>query len=195
MMVFLLSLIHINHKFARANTLSIQHSNKEVTFADDEFIVSKTDTQGRIVYANRVFMRVSNYPESDLLGQHHKIIRHPDMPRGVFYGLWKTLKSGEEFFGFVKNTTADGGYYWVFANVTPDVDEGKLEGYFSVRRHAPAVAREEIEKIYDEMREIERKHDRGSAPEASWNAMVDKVKQLHHMSYEEFVINLFNKHR
>lgn len=77
-------------------------SNQEVSFGHDEFIMSKTDTQGRIVYANRVFMRVSNYPESALLGQHHNIIRHPDMPKGVFHGLWKTLKSGEEFLVLLK---------------------------------------------------------------------------------------------
>lgn len=174
--------------------MSIQ-SNQEVRFGNDEFIVSKTDVQGRIVYANRVFMRVSNYPESALLGQHHNIIRHPDMPRGVFHGLWKTLKSGEEFFGFVKNTTSNGGYYWVFANVTPDYEDGKLVGYFSVRRNAPAKSREAIEKIYDEMKSIERSTERGAAPEASWNAMVDKVKHLHGMSYEEFIIDLYNKHR
>ncbi|UUM32906.1 PAS domain-containing protein [Vibrio japonicus] len=166
-------------------------SNQEVSFGHDEFIMSKTDTQGRIVYANRVFMRVSNYPESALLGQHHNIIRHPDMPKGVFHGLWKTLKSGEEFFGFVKNTTADGGYYWVFANVTPDYEDEKLVGYFSVRRNAPRKAREEIEKIYSDMNAMER----SSSPDASWDAMVDKVKQLHGMSYEEFVIDLYNKHR
>lgn len=170
-------------------------SNQEVSFGSDEFIVSKTDTQGRIVYANRVFMRVSNYPESALLGQHHNIIRHPDMPRGVFHGLWETLKSGEEFFGFVKNTTSDGGYYWVFANVTPDYEDGKLVGYFSVRRTVPRRAKEEIEKIYTEMNAIERSTERGAAPAASWNAMVDKVKELHGVSYEEFIIDLYNKHR
>ena len=103
---------------------------KEITFSDNILIVSKTDLRGNITYANRHFMRISNFPEAALLGKPHNIIRHSDMPRGVYYAMWKTLKAKQEFFGFVKNLTADGDYYWVFANVTPDVVDGKVEGFF-----------------------------------------------------------------
>lgn len=96
----------------------------EVRLAYDELIISKTDLSGRITYANKVFMRISDFSEEDLLGQPHNMIRHPDMPRGVFWGLWNTLKQGREFFGLVKNMTAHGDYYWVLANVRPDFLSG-----------------------------------------------------------------------
>jgi aerotaxis receptor len=89
----------------------ITPTNVEVRFSPDEIIVSKTDLKGRITYANRVFMRVADYSEDDLLGVQHNIVRHPDMPRGAFRHLWDTIQRGEEWFGFVKNMTAKGHYY------------------------------------------------------------------------------------
>ena len=49
----------------------------ERTFGQDEIIVSKTDTAGRITYANHLFQEVSGYTEPELLGQPHNMIRHP----------------------------------------------------------------------------------------------------------------------
>jgi hypothetical protein len=66
-------------------------TGRERTFREDEIIVSKTDTTGRILYANDVFLRVAGYGEREIVGQPHSIIRHPDMPRVVFALLWETL--------------------------------------------------------------------------------------------------------
>jgi len=110
-------------------------NTQEVVIREDDFIVSKTDPKGKITYCNRIFIEISGYSEAELLGQPHKIIRHPDMPRSVFRALWQTLQAGQEFFGVIKNRTKSGGYYWAFANVTPSLDaQGQLLGYFSVRR-------------------------------------------------------------
>jgi len=168
---------------------------KEITFSPREIIVSKTDLSGKITYANRVFMRVCNYPESALLGEPHRVIRHPDMPRGVFYGMWKTLKAQEEFFGFVKNSTYDGNYYWVFANVTPDYEGQKPVGYYSVRRVAPKEALSDVNALYQKMREIEKKCDKASAPETSWAWLLDYCEQNKHVSYEALVLNHHQQYR
>lgn len=167
-------------------------AGREIVVPEDEFIVTKTDTQGKITYANRVFMRIANYREDQLLNQNHNIIRHPDMPRGVFYGLWKTLKEGREFFGFVKNATADGDYYWVFANITPDYKDEELVGYFSVRRTPSSKAKQVIEAVYEEMLAVEKSEDRSVGPQKSWDSMVAKVREQNNMGYSEFVVNLFN---
>ncbi|PTU74857.1 PAS domain-containing protein [Pseudomonas mangrovi] len=132
-------------------------TRNEVRLADDEFIVSKTDPKGRITYANRTFMRISGFPEAELLGIQHNVVRHPDMPRGVFKLLWETLERGDEFFGYVKNLCRDGSYYWVLANITPDHDmQGKLRGYYSVRRKPRAEAVTAIAALYAQMLEVER---------------------------------------
>ncbi len=82
------------------------HSSQEIKLDDEEFIVSKTDTSGRITYANRVFMEISGYAESELLGVQQNIIRHHDMPRGVYRLLWNTIESGSEFLALLKTYAA-----------------------------------------------------------------------------------------
>lgn len=89
---------------------NITPNNNERRLGEDDFIVSKTDTSGRITYANHIFMDIAGYPEHELLGIQHNLIRHPDMPRGVFRFMWETLKAGNEFIGFAKNLCADGSF-------------------------------------------------------------------------------------
>lgn len=168
----------------------IPPTNTEVQLADGEFIVSKTDTKGRITYCNRTFMRIAGYSEKELLHSQHNIVRHPDMPRGVFRFLWDTIASGQEFFGYVKNLTADGSYYWVFANVTPDYDrDGQLKGYYSVRRKPKASAIAAVEPLYREMLNIEQRAGSKDGPNQSIRYLQDKLAELN-TGYEEFVLGL-----
>ena len=170
----------------------ITPNNNERKLADEDFIVSKTDTSGRITYANRIFMQISGFPEQKLLGLQHNIIRHPDMPRGIFRFLWTTLKAGDEFFGFVKNICADGGYYWVFANITPDFDgKGKLQGYYSVRRNPPRSAIAAIIPIYQEMLSIEKNSSVKEAPDKSLAYLFDVVNQSGLKTYNNFALTLY----
>ncbi|MCE0495253.1 PAS domain-containing protein [Vibrio salinus] len=168
-------------------------SAKQIHFADDELIISKTDLKGNITYANRIFMQVSNFTTDQLIGQSHSIIRHRDMPKGVFYGLWKTLKSGEEFFGFVKNITADGNFYWVFANITPDFLDGKMVGFFSVRRTATESSLAIIRPLYQEMLAIEQKSASNEAAKRSWEWLLQTFADTSGKSYEEHIISVYEQ--
>lgn len=169
---------------------NIQPTQREVLLQPEDVIVSKTDLSGRITYANRVFMRIANYPERDLLNVQHNIVRHPDMPRGAFKLLWETLKAEREFFGYVKNMTSDGDYYWVFANVTPDYNaQGKVVGYFSVRRKPKLEAVQTMAGIYREMLDVERNAGPANAPDASIRFVQDKLKSLG-TTYDRFILSL-----
>ncbi len=66
-----------------------------------------------------MFLTIAGYTEREVLGQPHSMIRHPDMPRGVFALLWETIASGSEIFAYVVNLAKNGDHYWVFAHVTP----------------------------------------------------------------------------
>lgn len=171
---------------------AITPNSSEKKLADDDFIVSKTDVSGRITYANRIFMEIAGYAEHQLLGVQHNIIRHPDMPRGVYRFMWNTLKAGDEFFGFAKNLCADGGFYWVFANITPDYDsQGQLQGYYSVRRNPPRSALETIVPLYNEMLAIEKKSSVKEAPDKSLEYLFDVVAQSGAKSYNNLVLQLY----
>ena len=92
--------------------------------------------------------------------------------------MWQTLQSGKEFFGYVKNRTADGNFYWVFANVTPDyTSESQLAGYFSVRRRPNRAALQPVSDWYRQMREIEASASVAQAPELSMQWMVEQIQQ------------------
>lgn len=169
----------------------ITPTNREIRLADDDMIVSKTDATGRLTYVNRTFMRITNYPEHALLGQQHNVVRHPDMPRGVFRLMWETLKAEREFFGVIKNMSSDGDFYWVFANVTPDHDaRGGVSGYFSVRRAVSAAAVTTASELYAQMRQIEHRAGPAAAPEASL-AWLRQTLAERQTSYDRFVLGLY----
>jgi len=157
---------------------------------DEDFIVSKTDAKGRITYANRVFMEFAGYSERALLGTQHNIVRHPDMPRGVFALMWQVLESGSEFFGYVKNMASDGSFYWTLANVTPTLDaSGRIIGYFSVRRRPRTEAIAFIEPVYAQMLEREKAVGAKQAVPASLDILRERY-QSRGVAYDEFVLAL-----
>jgi aerotaxis receptor len=108
-------------------------TNREVEFPADRPLVSRTDTGGRIVFVNKAFTDVSGFTAEELVGSPHNIVRHPHMPQAAFADLWATIKQGHPWEGVVKNRTKSGDFYWVSANVTPVVENGKVIEYISIR--------------------------------------------------------------
>lgn len=172
-------------------TRTIQPTGIENVLGDEELIVSKTDTKGRITYANDVFIRMAKYPYRELMGAPHSLVRHPDMPRCVFKLLWDTLEAKQEIFAYVVNLAKDGSHYWVFAHVTPTLDErGNIVGYHSNRRKPDRGPVERIGPIYKALSAEEARH--GNAKEgmrASFDMMVDLLKKQG-VGYDRFVLAL-----
>lgn len=157
---------------------------------EDDFIVSKTDPQGRVTYANPIFLDIAGYREAEVLGRQHNLVRHPDMPRAVFDLMWKTLKEGTEFFGYVKNLAKDGSFYWTFANVTPSWDGGgRLLGYYSVRRMPRRSAIGVVAGIYSKMLEIEQEKGTREGISYATTYLLDLVTREHE-DYNRFVLSL-----
>jgi PAS domain S-box-containing protein len=170
---------------------SINLTGRDVSFPDDEIIVSKTDTTGRMTYVNDVFLSVSGYAESELIGKQHSMIRHPAMPRCVFKLLWDTIKSGRELFAYVVNRCKNGDQYWVFAHVTPDFGkDGAIVGYHSNRRVARADALAKLKPLYARLLQEEQKHaDSKQGLDASFRLLTE-ILSHEGKRYEEFVLGL-----
>ncbi|MEQ6903464.1 PAS domain-containing protein [Nocardioides sp. YIM 152588] len=173
---------------------AVRPTGVERTFGQDEVIVTKTDRAGRMTYVNDVFCRVSVYPETEMLGQPHNMIRHPDMPRAVFKLLWDTVGAGSEIFAFVVNLAADGAHYWVLAHVTPTLDaRGAVVGYHSNRRVPGREAVAAVEELYRELCAVEARA--GSANEAAaagYDALLARLDQAG-QTYDEFVWSLIGE--
>ena len=161
-------------------------TNNQKVLSEEEFIVSKTDVQGRILYGNKTFIKISGYEESELLGQPHNILRHPDMPKAVFKLLWDRLKAGEEIFAYVKNISKDGAYYWVHANVTVTKDRNnKVIDFHSVRRKPSSKSMEEIPPLYAKLLQEEKR----SGLKGSMD-MLTSILEEAGVSYDDFIFNL-----
>lgn len=158
----------------------------EVILKEEDFIISKTDLKSKILYGNRIFIKISGYSEKELLGKPHNILRHPDMPRCAFKILYDHIQNGKEWFGFVKNLRKNGGYYWVFANISPTYDSnGNMIGYYSVRRKPRDGFKSIIEPLYQQLLNIE--------STGGMNASLKAVEELlnkHSMNFNELMLKI-----
>ena len=161
-------------------------NNTEKKLDENDFIVSKTDTKGNIIYCNEIFAEMAGYAAEDLIGASHNLIRHPDMPRVAFKLAWSLIQEKKEFFGFVKNLSANGSYYWVFAYITADLDKNKnIISYTSVRRKPPQSAINAITPIYKRLVDAEKV----GGIEASEKLLGDYLTE-NSTSYEELIFTL-----
>jgi hypothetical protein len=153
--------------------------DQERPFELSDIFYSRTDKRGVIQAGNTIFREVSEFAWSELLKAPHKVVRHPDMPRGVFWLMWETIKSGKPMGAYVKNRTADGRYYWVFALATPNDD-----GYFSVRIKPSAPLLDDVKKVYAELRAAENEGE--MTPEQSAKRLLERLAEHGFPDYETF---------
>ena len=166
--------------------MSAAMTPQERIMKEDDFIISKTDTKGKITYCNEIFMDMAAMTEAELLGKPHSIVRHPDMPKVVFKLLWEKVQAKEEIFAYVKNLSKDGSYYWVLANVTPSFDkDNNIIGYYSVRIKPNPKALEAIKPLYEKLLSIEK----SDGIDASQTYLKNLLKEKG-VSYDEFIITL-----
>lgn len=102
---------------------------------DESSILSKTDFRGIITYVNDRFCSISKYDRNELIGKPHNIVRHPEMPKSAFEGMWITIKEQKKIWkGKVKNLCKDGSSYIVDTTIVPILDtDGNIEEFIGIR--------------------------------------------------------------
>ena len=131
-------------------------ANSEIILDSEAFLVSETDAKGIITFANDEFCEYAGYMLSELIGQPHSIVRHPDMPKVAFKDLWDTVNSDKKWKGFVKNLAKDGRYYWVYATVFPFTSCDGKKGFVSCRKKVSQAEAEKYTSLYKDMKSEER---------------------------------------
>ena len=121
-------------------------------FPSDRYILSETDDKGIILYANDIFYEIAGYTACELVGEPHNIVRHMDMPRIAFKGLWDDIQSKGFWSGVVKNLRKDGGCYWVHATVLKRINTKGEVTYLSIRRVPDRADVEACTKLYAELK-------------------------------------------
>ena len=130
-------------------------NTEEWFFSSNQYILSETDEKGIIIYANDVFCEIAGYTLDELIGQPHNIVRHIDMPRIAFKGLWDDIQTKGFWTGVVKNLRKDGGYYWVHATALRRVHHDGTVTYLSVRRVPDKATVEACTTLYAELKSNE----------------------------------------
>ena len=101
----------------------------------DTLVISTTDLQGVITYANDLFCKLTGYSREELIGQPHNLVRHPSVAKEVYKDMWDTIQAGKIWTGIVPNVGKGGVIYVVDTTVQPIFDEaGNITSYISVRR-------------------------------------------------------------
>ncbi|MFB9135589.1 methyl-accepting chemotaxis protein [Vibrio olivae] len=130
-----------------------RQTTRNKTYQPDANLISTTDPQSRITYANQDFCDIAEYTPEELQGELHNIVRHQDMPKAAFSQLWQYLGQGKSWMGLVKNQCKDRGrHYWVSAFVTPIRDaSGKVVEYQSVRSKPTEQQTERALALYQKL--------------------------------------------
>lgn len=112
-------------------------------------LFSETDIYGKIIFANDNFCDISQFKWTELAGQPHNIVRHPDMPGKLFELLWEAIERGGVFRGIIKNKAKDGSHYWVRATIMPVYDyQSKITKYIGGTHH---IGNDKVaEELYEE---------------------------------------------
>lgn len=103
------------------NNISFLRSYKSTI--DTNLIVTKTDLNGNITFANNNFYEKSQYTPEETLGYNHNIVRHPDTDPKIYKEIWQTILAKKTWHGQLKNRAKDGSPYWVETAISPILDK------------------------------------------------------------------------
>lgn len=101
---------------------------------DEHAIITITDLNGSIIYANERFCIISGYSYEELIGQNHRLINSKFHPNNFFKTLWQTVLAGQVWRGEIRNRNKSGRMYWVSATIVPLLgNDGRPERFIAMR--------------------------------------------------------------
>jgi diguanylate cyclase (GGDEF)-like protein/PAS domain S-box-containing protein len=122
----------------RTNELRHSLSNLESykDAIDDNLIVTKTDLDGKIIYANDNFCKTTGYSRDEIIGNTHNIVKDKAYPNSFYKKMWDTITAKKTWHGRIKNRKKDGTPYWINASISPIFDgDGNTKEYISIRHN------------------------------------------------------------
>lgn len=111
----------------------------------DFAIVSQTDVNGNITYVNENFVKVTGYSFEELMGQNHRLIKHPQTAPEVFSDMWETISKGQVWRAQIINRNKDGSDFWAETIIIPYKEEisGKILQYLAIRHDITEFLKQE----------------------------------------------------
>ena len=107
-----------------------------------------TDAAGAIEYVNEEFTEVTGYTLEEVRGRTPSILNAGETDPDFYHDMWRTIQSGEDWHGEMRNRTKSGQPYWTTLSISPILDES------NVITHYIGVS-EDISKQKDTQAQIE----------------------------------------
>jgi len=132
---------------------TISDLNYQKFAMDQHAIITVTDSDGIITYANQKFCDISQYKPTELIGQNHRILKSGHHPDSYYKNIWETITQGKVWHGQTQNKAKDGSCYWVETTIVPFMDDkGKPYQYVAIRTDIT-----KIKQVEDTLLESERR--------------------------------------
>lgn len=104
---------------------------------NQSFLISDTDENGVITYANDNFCKLVGYKQEEIIGQKHTLFSSGKHPRAMFNQMWKQLLSGKPWEGLICNKKKNGELFWQQSLIFPKVNSsGEIKGFSSIKTDA-----------------------------------------------------------
>ncbi len=96
-------------------------------------LMSESDLNGNIQYANLGFLEATGYRLEEILGKNYRILDSGLHSKTFFAGLWATLQSGQIWRGTLRNKKKSGEFFWVDVSIVPLRNVwGNVESYLTM---------------------------------------------------------------
>jgi diguanylate cyclase (GGDEF)-like protein/PAS domain S-box-containing protein len=101
--------------------------------------VAIADHQGRILWVNRAFVRLTGYSTAEILGEPLRILSAGHYEPTFHEKLWETLLAGRVWFGDVVETRKDGTFYTAQETITPLLEaDGQVSHILAIQEDVSA---------------------------------------------------------
>jgi methyl-accepting chemotaxis protein len=149
--------LEVNFAELSASIYSFAYSIKETNnlhkkivemekFIDASTIISTADKKGKITYVNKKFEDVSGWSLGEVIGKDHIVVNSGLQPDGYWGKMYETVMKGEIWNDVVTNKSKSGELYYVDTFIRARFDEdGKLEGFNSIRQDVTDLKKKEVE--------------------------------------------------
>ena len=105
----------------------------------DSILVTDASAQGRIIYANKAFKKLTGHDPAAVIGKDPRLLQGPGTDRKVIERISATIKAGGRFDGRAVNYRKDGTPFIMNWRMFPLKDAGKIIAWVAIQREALAA--------------------------------------------------------
>jgi PAS domain S-box-containing protein len=125
-----------NRQMIKKNLLLNQYKNA----LDSSINISKTNIHGLITYVNDRFCQLTEFEASEILGQTHRLFKHPDTSKEQISNLWETISAKKVWHSTLTNKTKSGKTFYSDTFIIPLLNEyHEIEEYMDMRIDVTAI--------------------------------------------------------